>query len=360
MDAAPRLADLTRTDFQQLQAADLMRALCASAFGRHEGGGPAAYFAERWPTSVSKDLVVRAFDPGLHTKAAVAAGTTTDATWGGPLTVPAALVAAFVPLIARQSALLQLPLRRVPFATPVSTQTGDASYAWVAENKTKPVSKFAFSNVSLGPTKVSGIVVLTKELARLTAPGSVEAMQAALAAGLASFVDRQLLDPAVTAIAGERPASITNGVTAVTGGTTVAEKVAALISAFFTALPQASASTTLIMSPATAGQLAATGQQPTLTVAGGTAFGLRVVTTPSAEADVIILDPTRVLTAREEAPVLDTSDQAAVQMDSAPTDPPTAAVVLLSFWQHDRVGIKCEWKLTWQALPNSVAYCVVA
>ena len=220
MDA--RLADLNRTELQQLQAGDLMRALSAMALGRREGSGPAAYFAERWPTSVSKDLVVRAFDPERYTKAAVAAGTTSDATWAGPLTVPAALVAAFVPLVTRQSALLQLPLRRVPFATPVSTQTGDASFAWVAENKTKPISKFAFSNVRLDPAKVSGIVVLTKELARLSTPGSVPEMQNALAAGLAQFVDSRFLDPAITAIAGERPASITAGLTPVTGGTTVA------------------------------------------------------------------------------------------------------------------------------------------
>ena len=64
-------------------------------------------------------------------------------------------------------------------------------------------------------------------------------MQRALVNGLAKFVDQQFFDPAVAAVAGQNPASITNGLVAVTGGTTVAEKVAALVAAFYAALPQA-------------------------------------------------------------------------------------------------------------------------
>ena len=197
--------------------------------------------------------------------------------------------------------------------------------------------------------KVSGLVVISAELARLSTPGSVPAMQDALAAGLAQFVDTQFLDPAITAIVGERPASVTTGLTPVTAGATLPETIAALVSAFFAALPHASPATTLIMSPATAGQIL-TRDLP----------NLPIVLTPAAGATVVILDPTRVVTARDEAPVLDTSGEAAVQMDSAPTDPPTAAVVLVSFWQHNLIGIRVEWAITWKALPNSVAYTVVA
>jgi hypothetical protein len=344
---APRLADLTRTDFQKLQTADLMRALSALAFGTREGAGPVDYFCARWPMSVSRDVVVRAFTPELQTKAAIAAGTTTDATWAAPL-VPASLVTAFMPLVERQSALLQLPLRRVPFATPVSAQTADASYSWVRQGAPKPISKFAFATTTLDQTKTAGTVVITKEVARLSAPGSVQEMQNALSAGLAQFVDTQFLDPTITAIPLERPASITNGLTPVAVTGTLPEKLATLVSAFYAALPGASAQTTLVLSPATAGQLL-TRDVP----------NLPIVLTPAVGANAVILDPARILAAREDAPVLDVSDKAAVQMDSAPMNPADATVVLVSFWQHNLVGVRAEFAVNWKALANSVAYAVV-
>ena len=359
MDTATQLAALNRADLQKIQQQDLMRALAAKAFASYHGGSPAEHFAAHWPRAFHRDLIERHFDPELQQKGAIAAGSTTDASWAAPL-MPPQLVAAFVPLVAERSAVLQLPLRRVPFDTKVSAQTSDASYSWVGETHVKPISKFTFAQTSLTHAKTAGVVVISLELARLAAPGAMPAMQAALVAGLSNFVDQQFLDPAVAAVAGVNPASITNGLVAVTGGTTVAEKIAALVTAFYAGLPQASRTSALVMAPSVAGQLAATGQQPNLTVAGGTAFGLAVVTTPAAGTKVIALDPERVLIAREDAPVLDVSTEGAVQMDSAPTDPPGPSTVLLSFFQMNLVGIRCEWMLTWQATPNSVAYTLVA
>lgn len=354
-----RLAELNRTDLQKLQAADLMRFLSAKAFAAREGGSPADYFINTWPNAVYRDVVVRAFDPALRLKAAVAVGSTTGADWAAPL-VPTQLVGGFVPLVEQRSAVLQLPLKRVPFNCKVSVQSGDASYGWVGENRAKPVSKMAFTPTTLAAAKVSGVVVVSVELARLAAPGSVAAMQNALVAGLSNFVDGQAFDPAVAAVPGVSPASLTNGLTAVTGGTTVSEKVAALVAAFFAALPAASGQSALVMSPSTAGALAATGQQPNLSVSGGQAFGLKVVVTPAVGANVIALDPERVLIARDDAPGLDVSDETSLQLDSAPTDPPTAATVFASLWQMDLIGIRCEWALTWTALPNAVQYTVAA
>ena len=98
---------------------------------------------------------------------------------------------------------------------------------------------------------------------------------------------------------------------------------------------------------------------PNLTVAGGEAFGLRVVTTPQAMNTAVILDPTRVATARDDAPAIDVTQHAALQQDTAPVDPPGAATVLVSLWQMNLIGIRCEWAITWQPLPNAVAWAVV-
>jgi hypothetical protein len=42
------------------------------------------------------------------------------------------------------------------------------------------------------------------------------------------------------------------------------------------------------------------------------------------------------------------SREASVQMDSAPTNPPAAATVLVSLWQMNMVGIRAERFINWK------------
>ena len=45
--------------------------------------------------------------------------------------------------------------------------------------------------------------------------------------------------------------------------------------------------------------------------------------------------------------MLDASNQASLQMDSAPTNPPVAATVMVSLWQMNLVGIRAERFINW-------------
>jgi hypothetical protein len=81
---------------------------------------------------------------------------------------------------------------------------------------------------------------VTRELVRLGQPNAETALQTALVSGLVAFQDAQLVDPAVTLIANQRPASLSNGVTptASTGNGLDAD-VGALLAALFAARPGA-------------------------------------------------------------------------------------------------------------------------
>ena len=346
---------------RKYQQADLMRWLSAKSFAKRNGMRADEYFAAQWPRSISKDIAVRS----LEAKAATAAGSTTVPAWGGVLVggAPEQLVQAFVPLLQAQSAFLQLPLRRVPFATTAASVTAGASFSWVAELAAKSLSRFTFAPNNVPPTKIAGTIALSQELVRLSMPGSVAAMQDELVNGATSFIDAQFLDPAIAAVTGKNPASITAGLTPIATGATVAATISALVKAFWAALPTASSQSTLIMSPATASALAdglqAAGTMPSVTIGGGTVSGMRVVTTPGAGNRAVALDPTRVLSARDDRPMIDTSDQGSFQMDSTPIDPVTAAAVPTSAWQTNMILIRCEWMIGWLALPNAAQYAVM-
>jgi len=351
---------------RKYQQADLMRWLSAKALARRDGISPRDYFERAWPRSISKDLALKSLEPGwLETKAATTPGMTTVPAWGGVLVggAPDALVGAFVPLLQSQSAVLSLPLRRVPFSSTAAAVTSGAVFGWVAEGGLKGLTKFAFASTSVPPTKIAGTIALSEELVRLAVAGSVDAMQTEMVNGATAFIDAQFLDPALAAVAGKNPASLVNGLTPVATGATVAATISALVKAFWTALPNASPQSTLIMSPATASALAdglqAQGTTPTVTIAGGTVSGMRVLTTPGAGNRAIALDPTRVLIAREDRPVLDTSDQASYELVDAPTDPPTAASVPVSAWQTNTILILCEWAIGWVRLANAAQYAVM-
>ena len=45
--------------------------------------------------------------------------------------------------------------------------------------------------------------------------------------------------------------------------------------------------------------------------------------------------------------MLDASNQASLQMDTAPTNPPTATTVMVSLWQMNMVGIRAERFINW-------------
>jgi hypothetical protein len=174
----------------------------------------------------------------------------------------------------------------------------------------------------------------------------------------ARFLDTQFLDPTVAAVAAQNPASVTAGVTPVAPGATNDATVAALVSAFFAARPNATLPC-FVCSPAVAAAIAGSGNHPGLLTTGGTLVGIPVVTTIGAAGNLILLDGPGVY-AFDGGAEIDTSRHAAFETEAAPTDPPTAATVLVDLWSHDLIGIRLDRFCSWAAEPNAVSYAVVA
>lgn len=314
----------------------------------------AAEYAKRWNDSTPEVT--------LALKAAIAPGNTTDAAWAGPL-VNQGISSDFIELLRPATILGKIPnLRTVPFNTKVPAQSAGGTYGWVGEAKPKPVTKLAFTSASLSISKAAGIIVLTEELVRLSNPSAEALVRADMIAGIAQFLDSQFIDPAVAAVAGVNPASITNGAPTAAATTNPLADIMGLISHFATN-SIAVGGVTFIMSAANALSLSfrtnldGTPQFPGIGIEGGTYKGLNFITSQAAGGNVIALQPSLILYADDGGVTIDASREASLQMDSAPASPADATTVLISLWQNNLVGLRAERFVNWaKGNANAVKY----
>lgn len=297
-------------------------------------------------------------------KAAVAAGTTTDATWARPLIPYNQMANEFVELLRPQTILGRIPgFRRVPFAIRMPRATAGSTAGWVGEGAPKPVSRMSFDTMTMPFTKVAAIIVLTEELIRFSSPSAEAVVQDDMIKAISQFIDVQFVDPSIAANGAISPASITNGAAiSVSTGPTIAEIEAdtgALMQVFITGNIMAGV---WIMNPRTALALSKlrTPQDvkfyPDITMAGGTFQGLPVITSNNVPIAVdgttfiVLMDASEVFLADDGGVTLDVSREASLQMSDAPAGGPQQ---LVSLWQNNMVGLRAEREINWQRRRNA-------
>lgn len=335
----------------------------AMALARSQGNlMQAAEVAKGWADSTPEvETVLRA---------AVSAGTTTDTAWAKPLVEYQNMTAEFAELLRPQTIIGRIDgLRRVPFNVKVPRQTAGSSASWVGEGSPKPVSALAFDQITLGMTKLAGIVVITDELARASSPSAEAIVRQDLIDTIVQTMDRDFVDPTNAGSANVKPASIINGVTAVTASGTDADDVRADVKALFAKFIAANLSLegAVWIMPATQAlgmsmMLNPLGQAefPGLTASGGTFFGLPVILSENVPANagsgnpvtgagarIILVKASEVLLADDGQTLLDASREASLQMNSTPDSPASATTVLTSLWQHNMIGIRAERFVNW-------------
>jgi len=321
----------------------------------------AVEIAKKWDDSTP--------EVGLVFKAAVAAGTTTDATWAGPLAPLTPLANEFMELLRPATILGKIPgFRRVPFNVSIASQTGGGTYQWVGQGAPKPVGKLQFGSITLTITKCAGIIVITEELARVSTPSAEAVIRQDMINGIAAFLDTEFTDPTKAPVAGVSPGSITNGVTPITtAGTSPANArtdIQALANAMVAAnLPIGGA--VVLMSAtnmlALASALNALGQPlfPNVGVGGGSALGFTFIPSQAMGTTVAMVQPDCILYADDGGVTIDVSREASLQMDSVPDNPALATTVLTSLWQNNLVGLRAERFINWKkARAGCVQYTV--
>jgi HK97 family phage major capsid protein len=313
----------------------------------------AEVLAKRWEAETP--------EVGISIKAAVAAGTTSDTTWAGPLVQYQDMVSEFIDLLRPQTILGRMTaVRRVPFNIRIPRQTAGSSGSFVGEGAPSPVQKLDFDNILLPWAKASSIVVITAELARLSNPSAEALVRQDLLDGIGQFLDRRLIDPAFAGVANVSPASLTNGVTPRQSSGATLAAIDADVRNQFTAFANAELglqSAVWVMSASQAIRLSMirTNQDemafPGLTMNGGTFYGIPVVVsnnvTPSGspgDQHMILVDQSNILLADDGQMAIDVSTEASVEMKDDPTG---GATSLRSLWQNGLLGVKVDRWIYW-------------
>lgn len=351
-----------------------VRLLAARFMAKEDGVSPADIaHSKGWGDDI---VSVLKMPKSIIQKAAIAPANTTDSTWAGPLVVYENLQGEFIELLRPKSILERIPgLRRVPFNIKVPRETAPTTGYWVGQGSPKPVSKGALDTVTLDFAKVAGITYQTQELLRFSQPNSEQLMINSLVKAITYLVDRDFLDPAKAVATGVSPASITNGATSITATGTTADAFRADFAALLTLYAQANYNLDGLVVVMTQSQALKLGlmrndfgskEFPDINKDGGFIEGVPVITSENIVANggspadgsiIVALNANDILLADDGAVDVDVSTEASIQAESAPDSPTTASTVLISLWQNNLVGIRCERFVTWQkAKTDSVLY----
>lgn len=301
-------------------------------------------------------------------KTAVAGGLTTDTNWATELVEPATVD--FIEYLRHKTIVGKLNLQRRPFniRTPRQT-TGGAGY-WVGEGKPKLLTKFHFDAVTLPYTKVAAIAVITQELARFSSPSAEMIVRDQLAAACLERLDTDLIDPDKAVSSGVNPASLTNGVTALSSAGTAAANVVTDIQNLieqFILNRQDPAGLVLVMpnTLALAASLMLTTngvrQFPDLTMNGGSLLGIPVIASQYAASGasygnmVIAIDQNAVALADDGGFSVDVSTEASLEMvDSSSQDAGSGTgASLVSMFQTNSIAIRAEREIHWVKLRST-------
>lgn len=284
-------------------------------------------------------------------KAGVAGGASniSDA-WGSELVqADGRYTGDFIEYLSQMTVFDKLPLRDVPAHVTIKGQDGVATGYWVGESKAIPVSAQDFTDVTLTPSKVGAISVISKELIMHSSPSAEQLVRDGLVTAAAQRIDATFLG--TSPASGATPAGMLNGViglvSAGTDGDSVRQDIRALI-AKFQEVYNASGlywvmNTNLETGVALMKNALGVAEFPEM--ASGNLFRYPFVTGDNVGANhLILLKPSDIYKIGDGGIQVSVSDQATIEQDSAPAgdaeNPTAASATLSSMFQTENVALK--------------------
>lgn len=272
-------------------------------------------------------------------KAAVAYGSTSDATWAGNVADISIMSDSFAQSLRGVSVFDTVAGQswRASLQTRVAAETTAASAGVVGEGMPVPVTTMAFSSNPLKPLKVQTLCVVSDDLLR--GPFAERFLDAELSGAVATatdavFVSGVIAGASSSATAGTGPANALKDLATLLGKVNLPGSVPLLI---------------LGSANANALSLAEGSQFREATPMGGTVAGIPFLVSAAAPTKAILVDARALLTASDTV-VLDASQEATIQLDNAPDNPADASTVLVSLWQANMTGLLATRHIGFQVI----------
>lgn len=325
----------------QLVDGNQRQACVVTALVKHKLGG----LAQAEPRMLDEYLESRRISAPvkLLVKAAVTAADTTSG-----LAPSRPMVAAFIGAVDRRSVLGQLGAVKVPGTNAVgAVQTGSPTAYWVGEQVAKPLSALAFAAMSLTPRKVVADVPVADELLKFASADALWLIERSSVSAVASALDTARLDPTNAGTANVKPASLTNGLVAITPAGDFQNNAGQALAGISGGAPTRPV---LIVSLQTALRLTALRDLE--------AIGVRVLVSPAAGNRLIAVDADGIAYVDDGGAMQ--IGQPDIQMDDSPTTPSVAATVMVSTWQRNIKVIRGERWTNWAKRADAVAYLTLA
>ena len=307
-------------------------------------------------------------------KSAVAVGNTTNSTFASDLVATNVHRAdLFVELLRPMTILGQMNgVRQFNFdqagSITIPRQTGGVTAGWVGEGSSISVSPEVYDNITLSPKKIAVMIGITNELLYRADPSIEALIQDDLLKGTAQAVDTTFF---TTAAAGSNsPAGILNGLSQLTGGdiTVGTTDLPGLVAALSNMVSSMRAANAPMVNPVwVMSNVMKTYLQflrnsleqpmfPEISV-NNSLFGFPIIAsnnvTSGASGFYALMDANQVLMGQDQAYVIDSSDVAAYQTDTAPATPPTP---MQSAFQQDLRVFRIRGRMDWAKRYSTAAF----
>lgn len=316
-------------------------------------------------------IPAKAFEAMIQ-KADAPIGTTTDATWAGPLTTVRQASEQFVEMLRAASVVARFPGRQTEFGgdnqIDVPKQNAGTGGSWIGETSPIRVGKLGFETLTLTPKKSAVIVPSSAELLRKSSPSAMMLIQDDIIAGTATNIDAKFIS-GDAAVAGVSPAGILNGITGTASAGATLANIDTDLKTMTNSLLSANVPMTnpvWMMNPANLNTLTylrdGNGNRAYPETLQGMLVGYPVITSTTIGVDsVIFCDAPQIVIASDYMPLISISEDATLVMED--TDPvnqvgqEVEAITgggvgagddrIQSMYQTDSVAIRVKTAIDW-------------
>lgn len=255
------------------------------------------------------------------------------------------------------ASVLRLPgFVNTPPHAPLIEVINNGSTGWPGEGFPKPVTVAKLKRLgSLGTPKVTGLAVITDELARAAPERGVSVIVNGLRTADTESIDMAFLDPTNAGIEDAKPAAVTFGAPVIASTGDVAADIATALTHITNPRSAVAIGNSLDAAKlAAARDVGGSALYPGVGVGGGELASVPLYTSDYAPAgQLAIINPSRIFVWIGPA-VLRYSESALVVLDDAPSTSQQAT----SLWQANMKGILVEQYVDW--LPADGAAAVVS
>jgi hypothetical protein len=240
---------------------------------------------------------------------------------------------------------------RVPMRTKTPIDLSGGNGSWKGEGLPSVLTKDNSGSITTEPYTASFTIVVTNELFRF-GRDSERFLRDLLVKGLSRFIDTQMLDRTITATAGTRPASLTNGTanpsSAGSTGANVAADIATLLSNTTTSLDGAVLVCQTRTYLAAQAKLASIGYQ----VVPGYLAGIPVIAGSTSPRQLALIDCASIAFASDDQILIDVTREATVEMVDASSQSGLTGTGAsqVSLFQSNLTAIRVELPLSYQHL----------